>query len=205
MAARKLIEAEAAISKMRLADDRVTFESGWCDFVDSLQEFWVRFLHEGEMVSSRFRPWVGRIERERKRDPLLNYLYQARHQSQHGMLPVDWGTSRLVFGRGFSGRLYGLRTFADGTYEAKAESLSHPEQPFPVEYDFGDPQLPTIENTRYVQRFPPPREHLGVPLPDASPVNAALVAFGYYRSVLASAQDRFGQPGGDRSGGVSTR
>lgn len=83
--------------------------------------------------------------------------------------------------------------------EAKAQSHAQPEQPFPVEYEPGDARLPAVHNKLHNQWFPPPTEHLGVPLADASPVNVALLALGYYRNVLASAQDKFGQARGNGS------
>ncbi len=44
----KLIKCEAAISVMKNANNRIQYEKGWTNFVDSIQEFWVRLNIEGK-------------------------------------------------------------------------------------------------------------------------------------------------------------
>src|SRR5687768_17498609 len=92
----KLQEAETAIRRMQDASDRIEYEGGWTQFVDSLEEFWTRFFDEGKQSFTRFQPWAGAFDAERRRDDLLRYLYQARHQSQHGRISLEWGEGRFV-------------------------------------------------------------------------------------------------------------
>ena len=72
----KLLEAQHGLDQMHQAKTRVGYEAGWTRFVDSLEEFWVRFYQEGQKSFSDFQPWAGRIEADRKRDELLQYFYQ---------------------------------------------------------------------------------------------------------------------------------
>ncbi|HEC15960.1 MAG TPA: hypothetical protein ENI99_05215 [Sedimenticola sp.] len=72
------------------AKDRVTYEREWNEFVDALEEAWNRFYEEGKQLSSKFPPWAGKYIKIRKKDPLLSYLINARHKSQHALLSMDW-------------------------------------------------------------------------------------------------------------------
>jgi hypothetical protein len=187
----KLDEADTALAEMQRAHDRVAYEVAWSQFADSVEEFWCRFFDEGKTTFSNFAPWAGAIDQERKDDETLQYFYQARHQSQHGRIPMSWEQPRLVLGRGFAGRMYGLRIHPDGSYEAQAEPNSSAGQPFLVEHAPGKPVLPTIENKRYKQTFPPPSKHNGNPIADRSPNAVARLVLDYYTRVLSQAITKF--------------
>lgn len=187
----KLDEADTALAEMQRAHDRVTYEAAWSQFVDSVEEFWCRFFEEGKTTFSNFQPWAGAIIQERKDDDALQYFYQARHQSQHGLIPMLWEQPQLVFGRGFAGRMYGLRIYPDGSYEAKTESNEPAGKPFLVEHAPGKPVLPTIENKRYKQTFPPPSKHNGNPIADRSPNAVARLVLNYYTLKFNQAITKF--------------
>ncbi len=187
----KLEEADTALAEMERAHDRVSYEAAWSQFVDSIEEFWSRFFDEGKNTFSNFQPWAGAIDQERKDDETLQYFYQARHQSQHGRIPMLWEQPQLILGRGFAGAMYELRIHPDGSYEAKAEPNDPAGQPFLVEHAPGKPALPTIENKRYKQSFSPPSKHNGTQIVDRSPNAVARLVLGYYRRVLSQAIHQF--------------
>jgi len=187
-ATQKLQEAEHAIALMETATDRFAFEIGWGRFVDSLEQFWVRFFDEGKVTFSNFQPWAGKIDAKRKSDPLLKYLFQARHQSQHGRIALQWEAPKLSIGQGFSGHLYGLKIFKDGTYDA---SPHQPGGSFPLVHSPGKPMLPVVVNRKHDQTFNPPTGHDGQPLTDRSPIAAAKIALGYYGGILVDAMQKF--------------
>lgn len=187
----KLGEAEAALAGMQNARDRVSFEAAWSQFVDSIEEFWCRFFDEGKTAFTNFQPWAGAVVQERKDDEALQYFYQARHQSQHGRIPMSWEQPHLILGRGFAGRIYGLQIHPDGSYEAQTEPKNPSDQQFMVEHAPGKPVLPTIENKRFKQSFPPPLTHNGSKLADCSPNAVARIILDYYRRVLGLAITKF--------------
>mgnify|MGYP003606917359 CR=1 FL=1 len=189
----KLYEAKAAIDKMAVAKDRIQYEAGWTQFIDSLEEFWVRFYAEGNDLFTNFQPWAGKVESERKSEQLLQYLYQARHQSQHGMVAVQWGPSYHTFGKGFSGIEYGTVVYSDGTYDAALVPMGPQSSNSFVQRMHGDPQLPIIENKRYKQAYHPPRVFQGKTLNGPSPVTVARLAHSFYAEVLTKAKAKFGQ------------
>lgn len=187
----KLDEAETALAKMQAARDRVSYEVAWSQCVDSVEEFWCRFFDEGNTAFTNFQPWAGVIIQERKEDETLQYFYQARHQSQHGRIVMTWEEPKLIVGRGFAGRMYGLRIHPDGSYEADAESNVPTGQPFLVENAPGKPILPTIENKRHKQNFPAPSVHRGIRIVDRSPNTVVRLVLDYYGSVMSQAVRKF--------------
>jgi hypothetical protein len=190
----KLHEAERAIDQMRNAPDRIEFEAGWTRFVDSLEEFWNRFFDEGKTSFSDFQPWAGAIDAKRKSDEMLTYLYQARHQSQHGRISIRWKEPRTLIAPNFNGHIRGLTIFPDGSYEIDATPL-HPSLPeATVAYDPGSAELPIIENKKHKQSFNPPTSFNGQPLLEQTPLAVAQVGFEFYRDVLSRAIAKFGAP-----------
>ncbi|MEI7813637.1 MAG: hypothetical protein WCJ13_02450 [Coriobacteriia bacterium] len=191
-AVEKLHEAEAGIHQMVEAQDRIQYEAGWTRFVDSLEEFWTRFFDEGKSGFSDFQRWAGTQIACRKRESLLKYLAQARHQSQHGRIALDWEEGLLQVAPGFTGAIRRLQVFEDGTYEFDA-TPAHSSVPEPtLVHSPGRPHLPVVENKKHGGSFPPPTMYQGRPLEDQSPVGVARVGMQFYSEVLEQAFAEFG-------------
>ena len=192
MAEAKLDEAEHGILEMKSARTRTDFTHGWIRFVDSIEEAFTRIFKDGCAKFTKFQPWIGAIDTERKGDALLNYVYQARHQSQHGGLALIWGDPGLQLAVGFNGTIKSLRILHDGTFEADATPLPGAPEIFRIVYFTGEAALGVIENRKHHQTFAPPTSHLGRALAAASPVDAANLCLAYYRDVVRKAKERFG-------------
>lgn len=192
-AAEKLSEAAGAIALMETAPDRIQYEAGWTGFVDSIQEFWTRFVAEGTDKFKKFPPWAGKIQAYRKNDELLQYLYQSRHQSQHGILSVDWvgGGTVHVGGPDFFGTVRDLGIGHDNTYQADMEKSLGSNAPFKLVLDPGHPVLPTIYDNKHGQQFCPPQFHLGAALNTRTPLTVARLALNYYEDVLKRGLQKF--------------
>ncbi len=195
-ACEKLQEAQVGVEQMQSAKNRIEYEAGWTRFVDSLEEFWTRFFDEGRNKFPSFQPWAGAIVAKRKKDPLLSYLRQARHQSQHGRIVLDWEEEegRIQIGGGeFFGTVRDLKMWGDGTYEADVNSSTGSDAKFKVVHAPGNPRLPVVLNKKHRQRFTPPTRHLGQPLADSSPVSVARLGVAYYDGVLRQGLIKFEQ------------
>tara|TARA_R110000850_G_scaffold277061_1_gene421961 strand:+ start:4885 stop:5532 length:648 start_codon:yes stop_codon:yes gene_type:complete len=190
-AAEKLSEAETAILSMEKAEHRAGYENAWTRFVDSLEGFWVRFYDEGKAQFSSFQPWAGKVEAVRKSEDLLQYLIQARHQSQHGRIPMDWEQGKLLIAPGFNGHIKSLQTYADGTYEIDAKPLHDGLPEAKVVHSPGKPLLPTIVNKRFNQTFAPPERFDGQVISNRSPTGIARTALDFYLDVLKRALEQF--------------
>jgi hypothetical protein len=190
-ASEKLQEATAGLVRMDQAGDRVEFEQGWTQSVDSIEEFWSRFYHEGDALFSKFQPWAGGIIRLRKSDELLTYLYQARHQSQHGRISLQWDDGTLHIAPGFAGHIKSLAIFSDGTYVMDATPLQGSQTEAIIKFEGGHARLPTVVNSKHTQTFPPPRIHLGKPIDGIMPLDAIRLGIDFYQSVLNSAFEKF--------------
>lgn len=188
----KLEEADLAIQQMENATDRIQYEAGWTRFVDSIEEFWTRFFDEGKSNFPNFQPWAGIIERNRKSDELLSYLYQARHQSQHGRIALIWQPPRLLIAPNFNGMIHQISIHPDKTYDINATSFQIGAPDATIEYDPGEAELPTIENKKFGNSFNPPITFQSQPLTDRSPINVAKIGVQFYRDVLKQAFEKFG-------------
>ena len=188
----KLDEAEFGLTQMANAQDSIEFEQGWTRSIDCLEEFWTRFFDEGKKSFSSFQPWAGVFDAARKKDPLLIYLYQARHQSQHGRISLEYEEGSLQIAPEFNGHVRGLEIFPDGTFELDATS-GHPlVREASVVFSGGNAKLPSIYNGKYKQIFNPPLEHRGQLINDVSPIQVIKLGLNYYVDILNQAIEKFG-------------
>jgi hypothetical protein len=190
-ASEKLHEAALGITQMESATDRIEYESGWTHFVDSLEEFWSRFFDEGKTKFTDFQPWTGALNAQRKQDPLLHYLYQARHQSQHGRIALAWEEGKLLIAPDFFGTIRDLRINKEGSFEVDANPIGGSNAQVRIVHDSGRPQLPVIENKRYKQTFAPPTVHLSQPLADMSPIHVARLGLAFCENIFHQAFAKF--------------
>jgi len=188
----KLLEAQTGIEQMQAAKNRIEYEAGWTRFVDSLEEFWNRFFDEGKSKFTNFQPWAGAINTKRLKDPLLTYLIQARHQSQHGRITLDWEEEKIQIGGGeFCGAVRDVIIFSDGTFQADVNSNPGSNAKFKIFQTFGNPRLPVVFNKKQGQSFDPPKTHLVEPLADDSPVSTTRLAIRFYDGVLRKGLTKF--------------
>jgi hypothetical protein len=186
----KLAAAETALDRMATAPDRVTAEAAWSEFVDALEQFWTRFFDEGKARFTKFQPWAGEIDKQRRIDPLLNYLIHSRHLSQHGRLSLQWSKDTLLIAPDFYGCIRGFGIFQDGTYEIEGESNQPGGEQPSIVYAPGEAILPAIDNNR-AGLIPSPTEHLGMRTENSSPVELGALALRYYSNILSMAQKKF--------------
>lgn len=188
----KLSEAAAGVKQMEKAKDRIEYEAGWTRLVDSLEEFWTRFFDEGKNKFPSFQPWAGAFDAKRTADPLLRYLFQARHQSQHGRIALEWEPGKVQIGGGeFFGTIKDLRISADGTFEVDVNPTVGSDAKFKVVHDPGKARLPVVANRKFRQSYNPPHSHLDKPIADASPINIGRVGVAFYDNLLHQAFEKF--------------
>lgn len=67
----------------------------WTDFLLALNAVYTS-LEQGAKSSPQSRQWFGGKKRERRQDPLLRYLHQARNADEHGLAPVSRSRANWV-------------------------------------------------------------------------------------------------------------
>jgi hypothetical protein len=191
-ATEKLDEAVDGVRQMEGAENRIEYEAGWTRLVDSLEEFWARLYDEGSSTFTSFQPWAGAVDATRKADPLLAYLYQARHQSQHGRIALEWEPGMIQIGGGeFCGTIGDLQIYPNGSFEADVNPISSFAAEFKLVYAPGKVRLPTVINKKFKQTFDPPSAHLNKPIMDTSPTGIGWLAIEFYTNVLRQAFEKF--------------
>lgn len=189
----KLIEAQNGIQLMKKAEDRVLYESGWIKFIESLEESWSSFFDEGKKLFNSFQPWAGAIDKQRKSDQLMLYLIQARHQSQHGNICIEWEEGKIQIAPNYYGHIRDLTIYVDGTFEVEANPLGAIHNVITLKHETGRPTLPIIENKKFKQIFNPPNNHLGKNIVNLSPHEIAPIAIDYYKSIYREAYHKFSE------------
>jgi hypothetical protein len=187
----KFNEAKSGIQQMLKAQDRVSYESGWVRFVDSLEEAWTSFFHEGKTTFTNFQPWVAQITSKPRRSGLLKYLYESRHQSQHGNIALDWSAGKTRIAPNYYGHIKDLKVFSDQSFEVDANPLGNEYNKVTLVHSTGEPKLPTIDNRGSI--YNSPTEHLGIKLSTGSPHMLANIAVNYYQDIFDKASQKFGE------------
>lgn len=90
-----LSSLEKARSRLRSAQRAFIAMQGAQDEPDTLCDHWVEFLvawkgtynhiEQAAKSTPQERQWFGRVARERRQDPLLNYVFEARNDEEHGL------------------------------------------------------------------------------------------------------------------------
>jgi hypothetical protein len=146
-------------------------------------------LEKGAKDSPQSRQWFGAKKRERRLDPLLNYMLQARNAEEHGIHPVAV--------RGHGGEPTGLEAFKRGfavgpnfrTREGVFGYFSTPEKAAVLwRVTPPDAELIPVHNDVFGQTFDPPTEHLGRPLKSRSPLSVGRLWLIYLRRLIREAE-----------------
>jgi hypothetical protein len=76
--------AEKAIHRMRRARSRREMAEDWVVFLLAWKAVYTT-LETGSKASAQSRQWFGSIKAERKMEPMLDYLFHARNDDEHGL------------------------------------------------------------------------------------------------------------------------
>lgn len=182
----ELSSARAALAGMRRAQDFETFEREWRAFLNAIAKLWVKMERACQHVRPEFEPWQRPFKECRESDPLLAYLRHAKNADQHTIQEVmEIVPGSRTINSVDGGSLYIEKLVLSGG------SI--------VEYRGDKPLLitDTPATARMVSvidrgaEYPPPSEHLGLPLRSDSPASAAEAALAYYERFVTEAKERF--------------
>lgn len=175
--------AERSLSDMKNAKSFEDFSHAWQTYLERLEKIWVKVERECQHVKSLFQPWQGKYASLRRNDPLLSYLYQARHADQHSIQP----TAANSFG-GLQLKIPPL-----GEVEIKVDHRTGQLQVIGavLETCTLPPALLLLPIENRGVKYSPPNEHLGEKIIETGPVAVAEMGLRFYKDYLKQVEDKF--------------
>ena len=181
--ARKQLDAAAA------AKSHPEFADHWYLFLIAAKNVYT-VLEQGAKISPQSRQWFGGKKEIRRTDELLQYLFQARDDDEHGLgetTKYDPGFLKVgTPGPGHSRHMnLQIRSDGDGNMTIDADSLDG--RPIGVQYQKPHSVLLTV-NGRGNVRHRPPRYHLGQILEDRLPMAVGKLGLAYLEVLVSEAE-----------------
>ncbi|AMO71098.1 hypothetical protein [Sphingorhabdus sp. M41] len=88
----RLRSAKRAVSAMGATEDPNTIADNWVDFLTAWKGVYEQ-VKKASKTTPQEMQWFGGVSREKKTDPLLKYVFEARNDEEHGVgrsaLPHD--------------------------------------------------------------------------------------------------------------------
>jgi len=175
-ATRRLEEAKEALSMLAGTTDFKEMEVAWSRFLISSNGVYAK-VEQASKLNAKSKAWYSSKKNERKSDPLLLYLRQARNSDEHS---VELITARHIDSIELSG---GGSYTVDGKYGATIGSFTVSEGPSPsTKVNNPHIQLSSVHDRS--QTFEPPKEHMGQPITDNSVIGIASLFITYLGRLL---------------------
>lgn len=175
--------AERSLNDMKNAKSFEDFSHAWQTFLERLEKIWVKVERECQHVQNLFQPWQGRFTSLRRNDPLLCYLYQARHADQHSIQP----TAANSFG-GIQLKIPPL-----GEVEIKIDHQTGRllVNGAIIEACALPPELLLLPIENRGVKYSPPQEHLDEKCIKTDPIAIAELGLSFYKDYLKQVEDKF--------------
>jgi hypothetical protein len=182
----RLRTASRALDALRAAEHKPEeFADHWFVFLTSWKNIYT-VLEQGSKSSAQSRQWFGGKKADRKADPLLQYLFEARNDDSYGLTNSVHHT----------GGGYLMRATKDitqmqvrlNTATGEMEAVGPDGEPVAalIQHTGRGPELRTVD-ARGDRKIEPPIEHLGQRI-DIRPIPVAELALTYAESLVAEAE-----------------
>lgn len=169
----RLEKAQQALRTLKEARSLQEMRDQWHDLLLAASTVFSK-LEQGAKGCGQSEAWFGKRRKERKDDPLLRYVQQARNSAEHSLQDLTSGTEISVSMRAGdikAGQSFGLRRLPDGTMVPATTG-----DPTKMQIRGRQIRLVPVQN-RGVE-YNPPNEHLGQPVSNlADDVGSKLVLY----------------------------
>jgi hypothetical protein len=184
----RLQKAEKALQELQVATNYDEAESAWIDFLVAASTIYSK-LQQGAKPNATSRAWYDIKKTERKNDPLLRYLHQARNSEEHGI-------ERVVARGGNPRDLPDGRPLKFGERVAKKIQIYDKDNKTPM----GEPMdaylygpsvgLVRVHDRRSNTHYDPPMQHLGqaISLDDNHIHGIGTIGLNYLKGIVAEAE-----------------
>lgn len=165
-------------------------QSAWLQFLIASNSFF-EILKAGARSNPRAKQWIyGTVEKQRREDPLLKYVHQARNTEEHGIdvsTSTKPGHTMIGLGLGYS-KSFEIRNFStDGWGKPSGLVKTYDGLPVKLTYELGEVNLLQVVDERYGTVFPVPDTHLGRQF-TASPQSVADATISYMETIISQAK-----------------
>jgi hypothetical protein len=158
----------------------------WSNFLSAANAVY-EALKKGKKGFLKSEEWFAKKRRERRLDPLLNYMHHARNASEHGLHAVLEKGSEPRGEAVFSGR--GEDWESEWTDEGYVALLKEPDGTTRrVQFTPPDYRLIRVYDDRSDTWFAPPTEHLGKPLQSTTPLAVGKLWLDYLARMIDEAE-----------------
>jgi hypothetical protein len=181
----RLEAAREALGRIRTSSSFSEFEQAWVALITALNTIHST-LEQSAKASPASDQWYGRKKHERKTDPLLQYLHQARNADEHGIEPIAEHVPGGMF-IGAPGEAVHIDYMGPDGKGGREVRLKPVDGKLPtVGVIAPHPRLVPVRNRGVT--YAPPHEHLGSKLSEASPSVVATNAVAYHEALLSEAE-----------------
>jgi hypothetical protein len=181
--------AKVAASKLTLDSGVKAYELAWRDFLAEASRIYSK-LESGSKGNSKSEPWFAKKKHDRKKDPLLQYIHQARDAAEHGFHYVTrtrarGGTISFPKTQEVSVSMH-VKMNEDGTMDIRNPTVKTPEGEF-NQMLLEEPRVELVKVLNRGRWYDPPEMHLGKPIVGRTPASIAALAIGYLGGLLGDA------------------
>ena len=186
----RLRVAQKAANELVECKDFDAFNDVWYTFLTAAKNIYT-VLEQGAKISPQSRQWFGAKKEERRKDDLLQYLFQARNDDEHGIEPIAEHIPGFV-GIGGGGERYSNSFMFSGGTDASgnfhiSELESKDGRPVLIEHRPDSVKLISVKD-RGGRLYDPPTSHKGSSLSDNSPLNVAKLALLHLEALVSEAE-----------------
>lgn len=180
----ELNRCELLLEMMAATSSAAEFQEHWHQFLGHLERTWNKCeAHFGK--SPKWNGWKGRFDKQRRTDPLLSYLSNARGAHEHTVAEITeqtLGSMSIGAGPGGTVRIRQLRIGPEGIQGDWDGDLA---------LTFTPGEVIPMPVTNRGRTYSVPKIHLGEKLPNSSALTLGRYALTYYRNFLAKAEAVF--------------
>lgn len=177
--------ASKAIADLSLATNKDEFSDAWFSFLIAFKSVYTA-LEQGAKSSPQSLQWMGAKKAERRGDELLQYVYQARNDDEHGLQGVlQYNPGGLAIGVVKPGYSNAIRV--NSLPGGKLHVTSLDGRPVLVEETLPHMALATVTGRGNV-KYHPPTTHLGSKISSVLPIPVAELALAYARNLVQEAE-----------------
>lgn len=168
--------------------DRETFDINWLDFLVQWKGTYTK-VQQAAKDGPRETQWFGAVNKERRNDPLLRYLYEARNDGEHGTEASAKHSPNSVKFTSY-GKRVGIKVSPSGGIylgpDGKPVVWDDGKIVESVAFDPAESTLFEVAERDSAKKVPPPTSHLGSPM-EPKPYIAADLGLKWLRSLVATA------------------